>query len=125
MKPFIERVLWAVLLVTLVLAYLERGGGIIAPSKVTAAVYVHEKSETPITAAVSAAINTLNRQGIVATLFDADTTDGSGETPAQYQVPLAAAKEVGLPALVVMSGETVVRTVKAPRTMEDILEAVQ
>jgi len=95
------------------------------PVNVTAATYVYEKDETAVPSPVMAALNTLNKQGIVATLFEEDTTDGTGDTPEQAKVPLAAAKAAGLPALVVTAGEKVVRTVKDPKTAEAVLEAAK
>ena len=97
---------------------------VIAPAKATAATYVFEKDSTGIPGAVLSAINKLNRRGIVATTFDDDTTDDSGETPDQYKVPLAAATTAGIPSLVVTAGEKVLRVVKDPKTEEAVLEAV-
>ena len=93
---------------------------------ITAVTYVYEKHDGPIPPAVAAALNQINRElKIRATTFDEDTTDGDGDVPEQYQVPLAAAKETGLPALVVTAGDVVVRVVKAPTTVAEILEAVR
>jgi hypothetical protein len=111
-------------LVILFVAWMVLSGGSIgAPGKATAATYVHEKDATAIPSAVMAALDKLNRRGIVATVFEADTTDGTGETPEQYKVPLAAAKESGLPSLVVMGGATVLKVLKAPITEGEVLEA--
>lgn len=101
------------------------GGGIVAPAKPTAATYVYEKDQHAIPAPVMAALDKLNRQGIVATLFEQDTTDGTGETPEQYKIPLAAAKEAGLPSLAVTAGARVVRVVKDPKTEEAVIEAAK
>lgn len=94
-------------------------------TKVDAVVYVYEKDESAVPSPVMAALNTLNRQGIVATLFEDDTKDGTGETPEQYKVPFAAAKEAGMPALVATAGEKVVRVVKSPKTEAEVLEAAK
>lgn len=94
-------------------------------AKATAAVYVYEKDTTAIPGPVSFALNVLNKRGIVATHFEADTVDGTGETPTQYVVPLAAAKTAGLPALVVTAADKVLRVVKDPKTEASVLEAVQ
>lgn len=96
-----------------------------APSKVTAAVYTYEKNDGGIPPPVSAAINTLNRQGIVATHDEVDTTDGDDQVPDQYKVSRPAAVAAGLPALVVMAGDKVLRTVKAPKTEVEVLEAAR
>jgi len=97
---------------------------VIGPTKATAATYVFEKDSTGIPGAVLAALNTLNRRGIVATNHEVDTVDGSGEIPDQYKVPVAAAKVAGLPSLVVTAGEKVLTVVKDPKTEEAVLEAV-
>lgn len=114
-------------------------GGVVLPSlpnitlpwpawvqtKATSATYVYEKDATAIPPAVGAALNRLNREKqILATLFEQDTTDGTGETPKQYVVPLAAAKQAGLPALVVTAGDKVLRVVKNPQTDTQVMEAI-
>ena len=98
---------------------------VLAPSAATAAVYVYEKSDGAVPLPVLSALNTINRSGIAATVFDDDTTDSSGDTPEQYKLPLVSAKEAGLPALVVMAGEKVRKVVKAPTTEAAVLEAVK
>lgn len=96
------------------------------PPKVTAVTYVYEKDETPVPAPVQAALNRLNRErGITATLFEDDTTDGRNEVPEQYKTALAAAKESGLPSLVVQAGDKVISVVNAPTTEAQVLEAVK
>ena len=92
----------------------------------TAAVYVHEKDSGAVPSGVMAGLNRLNREkGIVATVFEEDSVDGDGDVPEQYREPLRAAREAGLPALVVMGGGKVLRVVKAPTTAEELLEAVE
>ena len=94
--------------------------------KVTAAVYVYEKDQGPVPPPVLSALNRLNRERqIKATTLEADAKNGTGEVPAQYRVPLAAAKEKGLPALVVTAGEKVLAVVKAPATEQAVMEAVK
>ena len=70
-------------------------------TKPTAAIYIYEKDQGGIPAAVSAALSKLNATGLRATTFEEDTVDGSGSVPEQYRVPLEAAQKAGLPALVV------------------------
>ena len=53
-----------------------------------------------------------------------DGADGAGDVPQQYAAPLAAAREAGLPALVVTAGETVLKVVKSPTTAAQVMEAV-
>lgn len=94
-------------------------------TKATAATYVYEKDQHAIPAPVLAALDKLNRdRKITATIFEQDTKDGTGETPEQYKVPLAAALEAGLPSLVVTGGSKVLRVVKNPQTEAAVLEAV-
>ena len=91
----------------------------------TAAVYVYEKDAHAVPAFVTVAINRLNRERkIVATLLEADTTDGIGDVPDQYRLALAAAKKAGLPAVVALAGQTVLRVTPAPATEAAVLEAV-
>jgi hypothetical protein len=95
------------------------------PELATAAVYVYEKDESAIPVGVTVGLNRLNRERhIVATLLEADTTDGSGDVPEQYREALAAATASGLPALVVLSGTTVLSVTPAPVDADAILRAV-
>ncbi len=112
----------AVLLLSL---WLILGGSlpVIGPSKATAATYVHAPKAV-LPAGVMAGLNELNAKGIVATSIAEDATDGDGQVPEQYKHTLPAAKVAGIPSLVVQSGETVIRTVKAPTTKQQVLEAV-
>ncbi len=115
------------------IAYLAFGPTIALPAipwlpaigKATAATYVYEKDSTAIPSAVEAALNRLNRERkIVATVFEQDTKDGTGETPEQYKASLAAATQAGLPALVATSGTRVLRVTKNPQTEADVLGGV-
>lgn len=92
----------------------------------TSATYVYEKDIAPIPSAVSAALNRLNReQKIVATVFERDSRTGDGDVPAQYKPLIESARSAGLPALVVMAGDKVLRTVKDPKTEDAVMEAVK
>jgi len=94
------------------------------PVKIDRVTYVHdEKAALP--SPVLAALAELNTQGIIATAFPDDATDGSGEVPDQYKVTLPAAKASGIPSLVVQSGDKVVRVVKSPTTKAQVLEAAK
>jgi hypothetical protein len=98
---------------------------IVTPPVATAAVYVYEKDQTAVPTGVVVALNRLNRdRGIVATLLEADTVDGTGEIPDQYRPALAAAKDAGLPSLVVLSGSTVLSATPAPADPDEIARAV-
>lgn len=94
-------------------------------TKVTAVTYVYEKDATAVPRPVQAALNKIHAAGggVVASLFEDDSTTGEGTVPRQYQAALKAAREAGLPCLVVLNGETVVRVVKAPTTEDQVMEA--
>jgi hypothetical protein len=92
----------------------------------TAAVYVYEKDDGPIPPGVLSGIDRLNRErNLVASLFEDDSTDGTGEVPEQYRPALAAAKAALIPALVVLSGTTAVKVVPKPLTEEQVMGAVR
>lgn len=93
-----------------------------APTKPTGIVYVYEKDQGGVPSPVSVALDKLNRKGILATTFEEDTVDGTGQTPDQYRVPLKAAQEAGLPAVVATNGDKVLRVVKAPTQEAQVLE---
>jgi hypothetical protein len=98
----------------------------VRPQKATAVTYVYEKDVTAVPVPVLVAINRLNREKkVVASHFEEDTTDGDEQVPDQYKVPLKAAQDAGLPALVVTAGEKVLKVVKDPKTEQQVLEAVQ
>lgn len=94
------------------------------PTRVT---YVFEKDVKNTPRVVAAALQKINaaKSGIVASEFEEDTLDGQGEVPDQYKIALAAAREKGLPALVVQSGEVVLRVIKDPTTEAAVLEAAK
>lgn len=94
-------------------------------SKPDAVTFVFEKDQHAIPSPVMSALNKLNRQGIMATTHEVDTTDGSNEIPEQYKLVVPAAQEAGLPALVVSGNGKVIRVVKDPKTEEAVLEAAR
>lgn len=123
-----QRIGAAMILVAVFLLF-SRGQGCSLPGigKPTAATYFYDDKQTGIPVPVKNAIANLNAAGIMATNHEVDTTDASGDVPEQYKVSLPAAKEVGLPALVVMGGQRVLRVLKVTETTteQDIMEAVQ
>jgi len=100
-------------------------------TKATAVVYVFEKDRGAVPPQVAGALNALNKQalddgsGFVAHEFEQDTVDGTGQVPDQFKVAREAALKEGLPCLVVLSGDKVIRTVKAPKTAADVEKAVK
>jgi len=90
--------------------------------KPTAVVYVYEKDDTAVPVGVTVGLDRLNRErGVVATLFEDDSTDGDGDVPEQYVAALEAARREGLPAIVVLSGSAVLSTTKAPTDADQIV----
>lgn len=97
-----------------------------APNKVDRVTFVYEKSKHPVPPEVASALSKLNTEkGILATLFEQDSVDGDGDTPDQYKIALKAAKEAGLPCLVVQAGEVVYKVKVSPKTATDVTEAVK
>lgn len=94
---------------------------LVQPDKPTAVTYTYDKDVTAVPNPVKAALDKLNRAGIMATLDEV----GPGEVPEQYKVSRPAAIAAGLPAAVVMAGEKVLRVVKNPTTTEQVTEASQ
>ena len=92
----------------------------------TSATYVYEKDDTVPPTPVVVAFDKINREKkIIADFFDDDTTDGTGQTPQRYKAAVAAARAAGLPALVLLNGDVVVRVVKNPKTEVEVLEAIK
>lgn len=97
----------------------------ILTDKATAATYVYEQRDGAPPVGVQVGLNRLNRErNVIATLIDDDILDGTGQVPDQYKAPLAAAKQSGIPALVVTAGEKILRVVNKPTTEQQVLEAV-
>jgi hypothetical protein len=91
----------------------------------TAAVYVYEKDDGGVPPFVTVAVNRLNRERkVVATLLEADTTDGDGDVPERYRSALDAARKAGLPAVVALAGRTVLRVTPRPGSEAAVMEAV-
>lgn len=97
------------------------------PSAVTQVTYVYEKDrDGEPSSGVMVALDKLNRQGILATKFEDDTTDGDDDVPAQYAVALKAAKEKGEQAALVVQAGAVVKSVwHNIRTEADVMEAAK
>jgi hypothetical protein len=126
-KPFVLIAAGLVLIFGLpTLPAIQWPGVVVAtPELATAAVYVYEKDATEIPVGVTVGLNRLNRERhIVATLYEHDTTDGGGDVPTQYREALVAATTAGLPALVVLSGTTVLSVTPAPTDAEAVVRAV-
>lgn len=95
------------------------------PKRVT---YVYEKDEGGVPPGVAAALIKINRDSpaIIASEFENDTVDGTGQVPEQYAKALAEARKAGLPALVVEdSNGNVLQVLKAPKTQEEVLAVLK
>lgn len=91
---------------------------IAAPAKATHGVYVYDFKKGPVPQDITECLGPLNREhGIIAT-----TCDVSGNIPRFYEIPVAEAKRVGLPAFVFTDGVRVVNSLKAPAGAE-VIEA--
>lgn len=124
MRPFVLLALGLLLLAGPLPAW-HGGGTAVVATTATAAVYVYEKDATAVPPGVTVGMNRLNRERqILATLVEADATDGDGDVPDQYRAAVEAAKAKGLPALVVLSGSTVLAIVKAPTDADAVVRAV-
>jgi hypothetical protein len=100
-------------------------------SKVSHATYVYDKETNPVPPQVAASlakINTARVNGgasITADEFEIHTVSGTGAIPKQFEKVAAAAKEKGLPCLVVMAGDAVYRVVPNPKTESEVTNAVK
>jgi hypothetical protein len=97
-------------------------------TKVSTVTYFYEKDETQVPSYVSTALNKINRDSafkIVAAIFEDDSTNGGNNVPSQYKTAYEAAKKAGLPAVVVTAGDVVLKTIKAPKTESEIVEAAK
>jgi hypothetical protein len=94
-------------------------------TKPTAAYYVFEKDDGAVPPAVQTGLDRLLREKkIDARPIEQDVTDGTDRTPEAFKAPIAAAKQAGLPAFVVMAGSEILSVTKNPTTEEAILAEV-
>lgn len=99
---------------------------VVPENQVTAVTFVYEKDLHFIPSPVSVALDKLNREKkILATTLEVDVKDGTGDIPEQYKPDVAVAQQVGMPLLVVKAGTKVLKTVKDPKTEQQVLESVQ
>lgn len=107
---------------------------VISPQSVTAVTYTYDDKKHSVPPPVAAALDKLNRgdpnakpprPAILADLDEVDTTNPVANVPKQFQASRPAAIAAGLPSLVVLAGDKVLRTVKDPKTEEAVLEAAK
>lgn len=94
-------------------------------SKPDTVAVVYESSETIPEPYVTGALRTLTGEGLQARAFDKDVVTGTGETPVYLAKAIKAAKDNGLPALVIMSSGDVIKVQDLPKTQQEILEAAK
>lgn len=96
------------------------------PSKLTQLVLVYEKDQSTISPAIRAAFHKVNvdGSGVVASVLEIDSTNGGGSIPKQYAAAVKAARDAGLPSLVAVAGDVIVRTVRNPTTEAHVTEAL-
>lgn len=99
--------------------------GLPTTQKADRATYVYEKDDGIVPRPVSFALKELNKQGIIATSFEIDSTTGRNTIPTQDAIAVKSARDTGLPCLIVQSGDTVLKIVRAPTTEEQVMEAVR
>ena len=67
----------------------------------------------------------LRDSGIDSIVIDQDVVTGDGKTPESVAAAIAAAQENGLPAVVLLRGDRVVRAFDVPATAEQLQEAIR
>lgn len=108
---------WMLLCAVLVFIF---GGGVQSPPD--KAVIVYESAEYTVPPFVPA---TLSDSGITSRVVDQDVVTGENETPADVAAAINAAKKNGLPAVVLLRGDTVVDVFSVPETAEALREALE
>lgn len=93
-------------------------------AKADAAHIIYESGQSRVPLHADAAARELRKQGKQVRIVDADAETGTGEVPRELAKSIEAAKETGLPALVLLSKGKVLRSVKLPATKEAILQEV-
>ena len=98
-----------------------------APHHAKKVTYIYEKDQGGVIPGVGAALAKINAEHpeIIATEFEEDTKDGTGEVPAQYSKSLEAARKAGLPCLVVEHEDGTIKVVPKPTTEAQVLEALK
>lgn len=90
---------------------------VISPTQITSVDYVYERDETAVPREISAWLREVNEKtDIVASEIDDDSVDPSGN----LRKSILEAKKAGIPCLVVMSGEKVVKIVLKPQNRDDL-----
>ena len=101
------------------------GGGGTLLAKVDKVVIVDETSQGGMEPYISEAFAKLNEQDIETRYTDPDVRTGTGDIPEDVKPAIEAANSHGLPAMVVLSGETVLKVLDLPKTAESICEEVE
>lgn len=93
--------------------------------EVTQVTYVYEKERAPVPNSIRLGLRRVQREGITAGEIDQDARTGDGNVPSQYKIAIDAAKEAGIPALVVQAGDKIVKVIQNPQDFNEVLEAIK
>lgn len=112
----------SVLILMAAIVFVVRNDGCTIPNPLPApapaierATYVYEKDDGGVPPGVAYVLREANKAGkIVGSVIEDDIVDSTGNTPPQFAVAVSAAKEAGLPALVLESSEGVVKVLQSP-----------
>lgn len=121
------------ILIILVLLLLKNGGSFpnvisIPTRKITHLVYVFEKDKTAKPPDVEYALIKINNDSnseVVAYPFEWDDTSGDDDLSPTNLAAKEKAKEIGLPCLISLSGNEVIKWVKDPKTEEDVFNLLK
>jgi|10_taG_2_1085330.scaffolds.fasta_scaffold00075_3 hypothetical protein len=95
-----------------------------APTKTTAIAIIYDGLAGPPLAG-EGATNELRSQGKPVFFVSAGVQTGTGEAPAFLAPAIVKANEIGLPALVLMAGDTITKAINLPATKDAILAEVK
>ena len=108
---------WIIVVLLLAIAF---GGGTLAVQSPTLVAVVYESNDTTLPPYVIGAVREITEQGIEARIIDDDVISGSGDIPPSILAVIEAARQHGLPALVVNG-----RAQNIPNSRAALLEAVR
>lgn len=114
----------AIVLILILLVLASQNSTTTPSSKVDRVSYIYEKDDGAVPPPIQYAMRELNKLAIIATVFEIDSTTGLDAVPTQDAIAVAAARNAGLPCLIIQQGQTVVKIVKAPTTVTHVADAV-
>jgi hypothetical protein len=114
------------ILVLLVAWFFLQGPGskapVFSPPGPMLVVVVYESSEMPLPTQTYDARPKIEEAGHEFRVVDDDVEDGDGQMPDELKLAIPAAREHGLPALVVQSGDEILKVLDLPETAEEIIK---